>query len=55
MHFASASMTIRPAFADDPAQDGEAAKIDSKSTRKTEQARLLDVESLDTGASILSI
>jgi hypothetical protein len=54
-HFASASTTTRPAFADDPAHEGEAAKSDSKRTRKMEEARLFDVASWDTRSSIIPI
>jgi hypothetical protein len=54
-HFASESTTTRPALAGDPAQDGEAAKIDSRRTRKMVEARLFDLASSHSGASIVAI
>lgn len=54
-HFASASMTTRWAPADGPAQEGEAARIDSSKTRKMAGPRLLEFPSSGAPASMRSI
>lgn len=54
-HFASASIATRTEFADDPAHEGEAAKSDTKRTRKMEEARLFDVASSHSRSSIIPI